>query len=125
MNKSWLQASVYFLNGIYHVGVFLVLFTVAIPEFFTIQEYVVDFWSYPEGKEIIIINTAFLIGNFIFAFIIISFVNKSLLSIKVLAFLAWIIVLLIYLFGVTGLMFTYVLGAISLTFFSYKKHKNA
>jgi len=123
MNKSWVPSIIYFINVIFHIGVFGVLFAVALPDGFTFQEYVVDFWSYPEGKEVILMNTAFLIGNLIFAFIILMFVNNSLLSTRIFAFLAWSFVLLVYLFGATGVIFSYILGAINLTIFSVNKHK--
>jgi len=125
MNKPWIPSIIYFINVIFHIDVFGVLFTIAIPECFTILEHVVDFWGYPEGKDTILMNTTFLMGNLIFGFIILIFVNKSLLNSKVLTFLAWIFVLLVYFFGTTGLIFIYILGAINLTIFSVNKHKNA
>jgi len=125
MSKSWQQSLIYFINVIFHIGVFWVLFTVAIPDHMTTQEHIIDFWSYSEGKETILINTAFLIGNFLFALIVILFLNKSLFMSKVLAFTAWSLVLIIYLYGASGIIFTYILGAILLTTHTISKHKNA
>ena len=128
MNNSLFQSAIYFMNVILHIGVFWVLFTVAIPEHLTIQEQIIDFWSHPEGKEVILLNLSFLVGNLIFAFTIISKFNKSLFSSILIVILSWTLALAIYSFGANGLLYSYILGAIMLTYFAvgkYNANKNA
>ena len=125
MNKALSQSVIYFINVIFHLGVFWILFTVAVPESFTIKEQIIDFWNYPEGKEIILLNLVFILVNLIFAFAIIFYGNKSLIITITFTITAWVLVVAIYLFGANGLIFSYILGAISLTHFSIGKYNVA
>ncbi len=125
MKKPWVETVIYFFNAISHVGILWILLTVATPENSGVQDYLIDFWNDAEGKEVILINIFLVFVNCIFAFIILNFINSSLIHSQILACVAWSFVLAIYLYGATGIIFGYVFGAILLTMFSVNKYKNA
>ena len=120
MNKPWIGAFFYFLNVMLSIGMFWILFTVAIPECFTTIEFISDSWSYPEGREVIIINSTLFIFNLIFALIIILLLSRSTLLAVAITLLAWASLLAVYFFGLSDI-FTYAAGAVYLSIFTFKK----
>ena len=127
MYKRFAQSAIYFLHVILHLGMFWVLFAVAIPNHLSIQEHIVELWSDPQGRHVVLINAAFLAGNLSFALAVFCFVDKSRLIAALFSMAAWALAAVAYQFGAAGAIYNYVLGAAVVTLFCIanpKRKKN-
>lgn len=124
MIKNWQVSGLYFINTFFHIGVLWVFFTVAVPNCFTIQEHIVDIWGYADGKESIILLSLYIVGNLIFAVMVLFLVNRSQFISIALTCIAWLFICLVYWYGYS-IIYSYIIGAIILTIYSAKMYKNA
>ncbi len=126
MYRRLAQSAIYFLHVILHLGAFWVMFAVAIPKQLSTQEHIVELWSYPPGRHVILTNTAFLVGNLLFALVVFCYVDKSRLIAALFSTAAWALAAAAYQFGAAGAIDNYVLGAAVITLFciANPKRKN-
>jgi hypothetical protein len=122
MTKLWIGSLYYFLNVVLHMGVLGVLFFVSAPDQLTRLEYISEFWFSPEGRMLIILNSSLLIANLVFALSIIYVASRSSRVLIIMTFIAWMGLILAYLYGAVGLV-GYAAGAIHLSGFSFNKFK--
>jgi hypothetical protein len=122
MTKLWIGSLYYFLNVVLHMGVLGVLFFVSAPDQLTRLEYISEFWFSPEGRMLIILNSSLLIANLVFALSIIYVASRSSRVLIIMTFIAWMGLILAYLYGTVGLV-GYAAGAIHLSGFSFNKFK--
>ena len=122
MNKLWVGSVYYCLNVILHIGAFGVLFLVSAPDNLTTLEYISEFWLYPGGTDLIIINSSLLIANLVFALSIIFVASRSSIVLIIMTLIAWMGLVFAYLSGAAGLI-AYAAGAIHLSVFSFNKFK--
>lgn len=122
MNKLWVGSIYYFLNVLLHIGVLVILYVISADDSMTLLEYGTAFWQSEEGRELTVLNISLLSANLAFAITVIM-VQTTIRNVTLLALIAWIGLVLAYLYGTVGLV-AYAAGAIHLTSVCYFQRKS-